>query len=103
MAKYYNDCGWLPFGWGKTEAEDVGKCGPSTELKDGKCQIIVDPTTVIQTTFEYCRKNNNIPEQCSSLRNIDLTIFEDCKGETFLTDACRSQLETVSSLSGINN
>tara|TARA_B100001142_G_C13880405_1_gene479749 strand:+ start:109 stop:540 length:432 start_codon:yes stop_codon:yes gene_type:complete len=86
MAKYYKDCGWLPFGWNKTEAEYVGKCGTSTELKDGKCeimedvgkcgtsstdfcgvgtelkdgkcQLIVDATTVLQTTSEFCRENN---------------------------------------------
>lgn len=34
---YYSDCGWLPFGWGKTKAEDVGVCGPKTKLK--QCQL----------------------------------------------------------------
>lgn len=102
MAKYYSDCGWLPFGWGKTEAENIGKCGASTELKDGKCQLIADTTTLLQTTFEYCSKNNNVPEQCETIRNVDLaSTLEDCR-ETFLTDACRSQLETASSLAGIN-
>ena len=36
---YYADCGWLPFGWGKKEAENVGVCGSKTELKNGQCQV----------------------------------------------------------------
>ena len=153
MAKYYNDCGWLPFGWNKTEAEDVGKCGtstelkngkcqimedfgkcgpatemkdgkcvgqdfekcgPATEMKDGKCQLIVDTTTVLQTTSEFCRQNNwlSYPDQnnndypehitilCSAMfpdgidRYTEALQLDKCSGN-FVTDDCRSQLETL--------
>lgn len=39
MADYYSHCGWLPFGWSRTKAENVGVCGPNTKLKDGQCQL----------------------------------------------------------------
>ena len=39
MAEYYSHCGWLPFGWSKTKAENAGVCGPKTKLKDGQCQL----------------------------------------------------------------
>ena len=100
MAKYYNDCGWLPFGLGKTEAEDVGKCGTSTELKDGKCQLIPDTTTVLLTTFEFCRENNylagpNDHPLCAQIKNNSELLnsyLDKCKG-SFLTDDCRTQIK----------
>ena len=103
MAKYYNDCGWLPFGWSKTEAENVGKCGPSTELKDGKCQLIPDTTTVLLTTFEYCRQNNYLSGDhplCMTSNEV-LSRLDKCT-EGFLTDDCRTQVETANSLAGLD-
>lgn len=41
MPKYYKECGWLPFGLGKVEA-DVAKCDTGTEQKDGKCVVNFD-------------------------------------------------------------
>ena len=110
--KYYSDCGWLPFGWGKTEATDVcgACCGTSslTEMKDGKCQVSIDATTAVQTTFEYCRQNNYIANpsgnHSETVRKVcspvlagsaqHLNLLDKCT-DGFLTDDCRSQLETI--------
>lgn len=40
MAEYYSDCGWFPFGWNKTKAENVGVCGNATTLTNGRCELV---------------------------------------------------------------
>ena len=48
----YSHCGLLPFGLGKTEAENSGICDVNTVSNDGKCSV--DDAYSSVTTREQC-------------------------------------------------
>jgi hypothetical protein len=39
MTTFYDGCGWLPFGLGASEVENVGKCGKGTILENDTCTL----------------------------------------------------------------
>ena len=96
--------------WMGQNGSDRECCGASslTEMKDGKCQVIIDATTALQTTFEYCRQNNYIANpsgnHSETVRKVcspvvagsaqHLNLLDKCT-DGFLTDDCRSQLESI--------
>ena len=94
---FYKDCGWLPFGWNKTKADNVGKCSDLSTLEDGKCVLKGTPGQIVALQYDFCKANTGHP-MCKSMqtRNLEpLKSLFGCSEDSFRTKECVRSIDNV--------